>query len=470
MNSSSSDSCDNISGNISGNSSSMNTTTGFSPVTFAFGSVSNSNNMFEQFPNLVNSSNPSGAPQLFANFSNSSNQSGAPQTTLSMDVFNHYPWRSNGSTNLVESRGRPQAPLFAPSSYRFNGNTDASQLFGQPLFAIPAPDNLNASNVNPQRPTESNIFSATYNSFSFNPNLSEISNDSCKVAAPMFQIAFKHGIPTSLFAEEPDDAFVCVICLEVFNDPVGCKNGHGFCKPCITKSLVQKSECPQCRTALTENTLSSNLLIKGLINKLSVRCKTILESSDSKSKSIDDDLCGWVGPFSKLSQHLEKDCGYVPTRCNNSDCDVVVRMKDMPDHASVCSSRPVACQYCNVDIALNKLDAHTFYCDHKPIKCSNAGCQVEDRVKNINKHAEICDFRLVQCPLVEMGLALDKCDCNGMIRYCDLDTHVSDPKKLFLALHQTNKRVKELESIVNKLQNPPGLQRGPLAPPSFFRK
>lgn len=42
----------------------------------------------------------------------------------------------------------------------------------------------------------------------------------------------------------------CVICQEIFIEPVTLPCGHSFCRPCIKKSLSVKPLCPTCRTPM----------------------------------------------------------------------------------------------------------------------------------------------------------------------------------------------------------------------------
>ncbi len=41
--------------------------------------------------------------------------------------------------------------------------------------------------------------------------------------------------------------FLCVICQEIFTDPVFIDCGHVYCRPCIAAWLKSKVQCPQCR-------------------------------------------------------------------------------------------------------------------------------------------------------------------------------------------------------------------------------
>ena len=65
------------------------------------------------------------------------------------------------------------------------------------------------------------------------------------------QVSAVMGIPTCRFLDPKHEQFVCVICLDVAEDPVvitGCE--HIFCRTCVDK--VGLSKCPSCREPFIE--------------------------------------------------------------------------------------------------------------------------------------------------------------------------------------------------------------------------
>ena len=97
------------------------------------------------------------------------------------------------------------------------------------------------------------------------------------------------GIPTDIFVVQPPDTnLVCVICHDVFEDPVSLQScGHTFCKSCIDQ--VPGTACPTCRhdtgsimvngagifgtTTPPISRYAPNLVARGMVSELQIRCK-----------------------------------------------------------------------------------------------------------------------------------------------------------------------------------------------------
>ena len=54
------------------------------------------------------------------------------------------------------------------------------------------------------------------------------------------------GIPVEIFIQDASN-FICSICEDISHPLVITLCGHPFCKPCITKWVSEKNECPVCR-------------------------------------------------------------------------------------------------------------------------------------------------------------------------------------------------------------------------------
>jgi hypothetical protein len=49
-------------------------------------------------------------------------------------------------------------------------------------------------------------------------------------------------------ANEPGDNYCCVVCRQLFVQPVTTPCGHTFCRPCLVQCLsLSKRQCPVCR-------------------------------------------------------------------------------------------------------------------------------------------------------------------------------------------------------------------------------
>ena len=98
--------------------------------------------------------------------------------------------------------------------------------------------------------------------------------------------------------EELVDAFSipaalrCVICAEVFVDPVcGVTCQHVFCSSCIHRALDCNSHCPLCRVLVDRVQLRRNHLIQALLDDLRVRCHHAAHG------------CGWTGRLVDRATH-----------------------------------------------------------------------------------------------------------------------------------------------------------------------
>ena len=64
----------------------------------------------------------------------------------------------------------------------------------------------------------------------------------------------------------PDD-LKCIICMDVYINPVVLGCGHSFCKDCLKDLLKDKPVCPTCRTPsfYGSDNLNPNFALKALI-------------------------------------------------------------------------------------------------------------------------------------------------------------------------------------------------------------
>jgi hypothetical protein len=112
------------------------------------------------------------------------------------------------------------------------------------------------------------------------------------------------GFCRDLFVVDVPKHLICMICLDVLNDPHQCKNHveHLFCNFCIKKSVRNyncKKQCPACREKLCLKDLKQVDATRLEIGTLQAKCnKTILE----------DSVCQWIGFSADWEDH---DCEHV---------------------------------------------------------------------------------------------------------------------------------------------------------------
>lgn len=99
--------------------------------------------------------------------------------------------------------------------------------------------------------------------------------------------------PTPLFVnpESISSYLHCVICQEVFTNPLRLNCGHTFCSECIKHWFSSRYKCPTCRAKVTD--FGKDLLAYDIVNDLEVRC-----NNGKKG-------CPWKGPLGHLEQHLK---------------------------------------------------------------------------------------------------------------------------------------------------------------------
>lgn len=98
------------------------------------------------------------------------------------------------------------------------------------------------------------------------------------------------------YHEPVTEDLVCRLCRQPLVSPVSTPCGHTFCGRCIKNYLRAHTMCPIDRQSLyTEDLIATNIVIKGLLDKLLVVCPNV-------------DYCEAVLPRRELSEHLLTKC------------------------------------------------------------------------------------------------------------------------------------------------------------------
>ncbi|XP_031551619.1 uncharacterized protein LOC116288896 [Actinia tenebrosa] len=81
------------------------------------------------------------------------------------------------------------------------------------------------------------------------------------------------GFKAEQFVKSVDENLFCAICHEVFDNPVGSKDGHLFCKDCVHIWLKKNTTCPLLGIGyLSKKYLVPQFTVKGIIDNLEVYC------------------------------------------------------------------------------------------------------------------------------------------------------------------------------------------------------
>ncbi|KAK3238447.1 hypothetical protein CYMTET_51543 [Cymbomonas tetramitiformis] len=134
-----------------------------------------------------------------------------------------------------------------------------------------------------------------------------------------------------LFANPPSQELRCMICLELFKDPVITPLGHSFCRDCISRHLSNSDRCPVTRRPLTTKDLRPNLMANTLVDELEVHCTYGCQFADN-GWELDEDGCTETTTFGLRKAH-QKVCEHRPVTCpyGGVRCDLIPRI-DLEEH------------------------------------------------------------------------------------------------------------------------------------------
>ena len=145
------------------------------------------------------------------------------------------------------------------------------------------------------------------------------------------------GYDDERFEHVVSQSFHCIICTNVFKDPVMCRhNEHLFCRACITIHLTNSQTCPTCMEPLTVDTLTQAPRgVRNILAELKIRCEFFGRG------------CREFVELGNLERHVA-DCGFAPAICSNQGCQLEVNKQDLARHETVeCELRRVECHSCS---------------------------------------------------------------------------------------------------------------------------
>ena len=196
--------------------------------------------------------------------------------------------------------------------------------------------------------------------------------------------ALENGYEAERFESVVSKNYHCVICFNVFKDPVMCRdNEHLFCRACVTKHLTNSHTCPSCMDELTVDTLrEAPRFVRECLSEFKIRCEHF------------DRGCGFI-ELGKLERHID-ECGYAPVVCSNDECELEVNKRDLIHHeTAVCEHRRVKCHNCGeMRQELNKVNEKL---DKMEVKFT----QLNETLKQINANLAAQNVKLNRLETLE---------------------------------------------------------------------
>ena len=99
--------------------------------------------------------------------------------------------------------------------------------------------------------------------------------------------------------EDVSSYLYCIICGEIFKEPVRLYCGHTFCKECINDWSKKNSICPLCRLNFNIDCIQRDLIGYNMVNELLVYCV--------------NNGCCWKDKLINLKEHV-KQCNFDPKK------------------------------------------------------------------------------------------------------------------------------------------------------------
>jgi len=131
-----------------------------------------------------------------------------------------------------------------------------------------------------------------------------------------------------IFRQPPPQDLHCVICWELFRDPVIDPCGHSFCRQCIETEVGSSGRCPISRRGLVVEQLGPNLLAKSMVDELEVHCTYGCKFTDDGRWVVDEEEgCPDTVKFGLRRAHV-RACEYATVKCpaGGDRCDRIPRI------------------------------------------------------------------------------------------------------------------------------------------------
>uniref|UniRef100_A0A8C6TDE7 Tripartite motif containing 105 n=1 Tax=Neogobius melanostomus TaxID=47308 RepID=A0A8C6TDE7_9GOBI len=109
------------------------------------------------------------------------------------------------------------------------------------------------------------------------------------------------------------EELTCVICCDMFREPVMLACMHRFCRPCITRywrGTLGPVTCPQCRKEFNHKHLQTDYLVTAMVEKVRGSCSSIKDQEVSFKMELFHTQTRVRGEFRALRQILQDEEDY----------------------------------------------------------------------------------------------------------------------------------------------------------------
>ncbi|KAG8981533.1 hypothetical protein FRB95_007944 [Tulasnella sp. JGI-2019a] len=96
-----------------------------------------------------------------------------------------------------------------------------------------------------------------------------------------------------------------------------------------------------------------------------------------------------------LGSHLSSDCQFVHVECSQPQCENVVLRKDLGKHSDGCDHRLVECEACGRDVKFSGMESHEDVCPAKEITCVH--CATTLPRSSLTSHYATCQYIPITC-------------------------------------------------------------------------
>eukprot|EP01137_Pigoraptor_chileana_P007025 Opistho-2@52011 len=216
-----------------------------------------------------------------------------------------------------------------------------------------------------------------------------------------------HAVPLPLlaprvFVTAPSERLRCVLCGDVFSDPVIAQCGHSFCRGCVVVAAVAGAPQPGSATARGQGTL-------GLLREPPC-CPTDGTALSPRGPFIPNIIV--AEQVAELLVHCRHGCiqrddgSFVVCDAEDEGCPAHVRLGARDDHEAACEYAPVGCPYapaCGAVVRKKNLHSHVMSCAHAACPHKQRGCTYLGHAAAVEAHAAQCPFAPIDVQLVNSG-------------------------------------------------------------------